>query len=583
MVVLSLARAKRAAAWTVLSWIIGGTAAYVYFRRICREKLYIARFTQFWSHVGPITCHYRWVEWRSRNDADREAQIQQLHVKYAPIVRRLIGELRGMFTKVAQVLSIVPNLLPEEYRREFVRLQNDGPQVAWQVIRSSIEEDLGAPLGELFERIEREPLGSASLGQAHLATWRGRAVVVKVQFLEAASALRADFDCLEALAGLSKTPHIPLPILQRIRKQFEQELDYSREAYHLQTLHQAIRAAPEFWGRVVVPAPIPELTRGRVLTMDYIPGPKVDAVLVARLKALGVDVSQGHVPGVLGLEAAREGGDGPDGSAGAGLAEGASGKAGAVPQPAWQRVAHRALSLAAAVVGPRRFVQLLGVLAEVRLRCQRRRGVLARGSSTRELRATLQMLLDLQGFQFFFCPVFNGDPHPGNILAMPDGRVGLIDLGQCVEFEPKIKVGFAHLIVTLTLPQSPETDSMLCDILLAMGVATARGDRTYLTFLARLCLTALKPAWFENDYIWKMLSSDRIVEEPIEMIFATRVANLYRGLGLALVENVDVARAWLPWARRWLDENPGAMGAREFLGKHLQGAPGLRAAGTPAQ
>ena len=33
----------------------------------------------------------------------------------------------------------------------------------------------------------------------------------------------------------------------------------------------------------------------------------------------------------------------------------------------------------------------------------------------------------------FFSGVFNGDPHPGNILLMPDGRLGLIDFGQVRE------------------------------------------------------------------------------------------------------------------------------------------------------
>ena len=33
-------------------------------------------------------------------------------------------------------------------------------------------------------------------------------------------------------------------------------------------------------------------------------------------------------------------------------------------------------------------------------------------------------------YQIFVDGVFNGDPHPGNILLMPDGRLGLIDYGQ---------------------------------------------------------------------------------------------------------------------------------------------------------
>ena len=35
---------------------------------------------------------------------------------------------------------------------------------------------------------------------------------------------------------------------------------------------------------------------------------------------------------------------------------------------------------------------------------------------------------------------FHGDPHPGNLLVLPDGRIGLLDFGLCKELPP----GFAR-------------------------------------------------------------------------------------------------------------------------------------------
>ena len=40
-------------------------------------------------------------------------------------------------------------------------------------------------------------------------------------------------------------------------------------------------------------------------------------------------------------------------------------------------------------------------------------------------------------YEIFQCPLFNSDPHPGNIIVMPDARLGLIDYGQCKAFTDK--------------------------------------------------------------------------------------------------------------------------------------------------
>ena len=53
----------------------------------------------------------------------------------------------------------------------------------------------------------------------------------------------------------------------------------------------------------------------------------------------------------------------------------------------------------------------------------------------RQTRSTLATLVKVKGYEIFRVGVFNADPHPGNVLLMPCGRIGLIDYGQVSEVE----------------------------------------------------------------------------------------------------------------------------------------------------
>jgi aarF domain-containing kinase len=47
-----------------------------------------------------------------------------------------------------------------------------------------------------------------------------------------------------------------------------------------------------------------------------------------------------------------------------------------------------------------------------------------------DLSYLLRLLCDVHASEIFEAGSFNADPHPGNILLMKDGRIGLIDYGQ---------------------------------------------------------------------------------------------------------------------------------------------------------
>ena len=97
-------------------------------------------------------------------------------------LRRACEELGTMFIKLGQALSTRGDLLPDAYRKELTKLQDDVVPVPANVIADVIREDLGGPPEQLFASFELQPLGSASIGQVHSASLLdGPEVVLKVR------------------------------------------------------------------------------------------------------------------------------------------------------------------------------------------------------------------------------------------------------------------------------------------------------------------------------------------------------------------------------------------------------------------
>ena len=120
-------------------------------------------------------------------------------------LREMFEELGPTFVKFGQLLSTRPDLVPQDIIVELRRLQDSARPEPFEAIRGVVEDDLGLTLEQAFEWFDEEPIGSASVGQVHVAGLPGgHEVVVKVQRPGAAATLAADIDLLYKLAALAK-------------------------------------------------------------------------------------------------------------------------------------------------------------------------------------------------------------------------------------------------------------------------------------------------------------------------------------------------------------------------------------------
>jgi predicted unusual protein kinase regulating ubiquinone biosynthesis (AarF/ABC1/UbiB family) len=204
--------------------------------------------------------------------------LQGDHRERAIALRHEFVSLGPAYVKLGQLLSTRPDLLPEAYIEELAQLQDDVEPLPFDDIRLVIEEQLGARLSKLFDSIDEEPLGSASLGQVHAATLRdGRPVVVKVQRPGIRDALADDMDFfreaaqfLEAHTSAGQRLDL-VGVVHQMEQALIEELDYRVEARNGQALRHTLAEFPH----LIVPRVIEGYSTASVLTTEQVRGMKI--------------------------------------------------------------------------------------------------------------------------------------------------------------------------------------------------------------------------------------------------------------------------------------------------------------------
>src|SRR4051812_11209169 len=118
-------------------------------------------------------------------------------------LRLALESLGPVFVKFGQLLSVRPDLVPEDIALELARLQDNVPPFAWEEVASSLDRAYGVPHATRFASIETVPIASASVAQVHFAVLPdGREAAVKVLRPGIAQVIEKDVGLLRALAAI---------------------------------------------------------------------------------------------------------------------------------------------------------------------------------------------------------------------------------------------------------------------------------------------------------------------------------------------------------------------------------------------
>ena len=195
--------------------------------------------------------------------------------KNAAALGAALGGLKGPIMKVAQLLATIPEAIPPEYTMELAKLQSEAPPMGWAFVKRRMTAELGADWQKKFSSFEHHPAAAASLGQVHRArSLDGHELACKLQYPDMQSAVEADLTQLQMLFALYRRlePAIdPSEIGREISDRIREELDYVREARHV-ALYRDMLAATD---AIRVPRVWPELSTGRLLTLDWLDGTRL--------------------------------------------------------------------------------------------------------------------------------------------------------------------------------------------------------------------------------------------------------------------------------------------------------------------
>lgn len=181
-----------------------------------------------------------------------------------------LKSLKGSALKVAQMLSMEKNIMPRAYVEKFSLAQFSVPPLSAPLVNKTFKRYFGVETNELYDWFESQSVAAASIGQVHRAQKDGKDLAVKIQYPGVADSISSDLALVKPVA--IKMFNLKGKDSEKFFKEIEgkllEETDYELEIEQSKFISNACRNIEN----LDFPGYYPELSNGRIITMDWMEG-----------------------------------------------------------------------------------------------------------------------------------------------------------------------------------------------------------------------------------------------------------------------------------------------------------------------
>ncbi|MEO3405392.1 AarF/ABC1/UbiB kinase family protein [Mucilaginibacter sp. CAU 1740] len=194
----------------------------------------------------------------------------ELNEDNAADIYQSLSELKGSALKVAQMLSMDKNLLPQAYVDKFTQSQYNAPPLSGPLIVQTFKKYFGKNPDQIYDKFNIRSTNAASIGQVHQAELNGKKLAVKIQYPGVGDSISSDLKLVKPFAfrmlGMSERE---LDVyMNEVEERLLEETDYELEVRRSIEFSEACANL----NNVVFPKYYPELSSKRIITMDWLEG-----------------------------------------------------------------------------------------------------------------------------------------------------------------------------------------------------------------------------------------------------------------------------------------------------------------------
>ena len=181
-----------------------------------------------------------------------------------------LKQLKGSALKVAQMLSMEKNILPQAYVEKFSLSQFSVPPLSPALVTKTFKKYFGKNPNEIFDKFNSVSVNAASIGQVHKAEKDGKRLAVKIQYPGVSDSIASDLSLVKPIAikmfnirGKDSDKYF-----KEVENKLSEETNYILEVEQSQAIVEACKHIPN----LKFPNYYPEISSDRIITMDWMDG-----------------------------------------------------------------------------------------------------------------------------------------------------------------------------------------------------------------------------------------------------------------------------------------------------------------------